>query len=102
VVLLALAMLGGLGFSWYVGGVLIAPANHPVDPPPAALGASAVTFASESGSVTAHVDLHEFVAAEYERRVDAFFEEALNRRAAESAQSRRGSNPEPASKPPGD
>ena len=50
IVLLALALLGGLGFSWYAGGMLIEPANHPVDPPPAELAAATVTFASQSGS----------------------------------------------------
>jgi fermentation-respiration switch protein FrsA (DUF1100 family) len=47
----------------------------------------------------AHVDLHDFVGAEYERRVGAFFEEALNRRAAESGPAESGSA---ASKPRGD
>jgi fermentation-respiration switch protein FrsA (DUF1100 family) len=49
-VLLGLALAGGLGFSWYMGGVLIEPAMRSVAPPPAALGASEVTFPSESGS----------------------------------------------------
>lgn len=51
VVLLALAFLGGLAFSWYIGGELIAPALRPVGPPPPALGGSEVTFPSESGSL---------------------------------------------------
>ena len=49
-VVLALALVGGLGFSWYVGGALIQPALHPVGSPPGGLGASEVTFPSESGS----------------------------------------------------
>ena len=51
IVVLVLALAGGLGFSWYVGGVLIQPAMHPVAPAPPALGASDVTFPSESGSM---------------------------------------------------
>ena len=50
IVVLMLALLGGIGFSWYVGGVLIAPAMHPVAPAPPELDATAVTFPSESGS----------------------------------------------------
>ena len=50
IIVLVLALAGGLGFSWYVGGVLIEPAMHPVAPAPPALGASDVTFPSESGS----------------------------------------------------
>src|SRR5215510_10223335 len=45
-----LALLGGLGFSWYMGGLLIEPALRPVEAAPAELGASNVTFPSESGS----------------------------------------------------
>jgi pimeloyl-ACP methyl ester carboxylesterase len=49
-VLLTLAGFSGLGFSWYVGGAMIEPANRPVGPPPPELGASTVTFPSQSGS----------------------------------------------------
>jgi uncharacterized protein len=50
--LVVLALLGGLAFSWYMGGVLIEPAMHPVAPAPPELGASDVTFPSESGSTS--------------------------------------------------
>jgi uncharacterized protein len=49
-VVLALALVGGLGFSWYMGGLLIQPALHPVGPPPPALNVSEVMFPSGSGS----------------------------------------------------
>jgi fermentation-respiration switch protein FrsA (DUF1100 family) len=49
-VVLALGLVGGLGFSWYVGGMLIQPAMHPVAPAPPALGAAEVLFPSQSGS----------------------------------------------------
>jgi len=48
---LVLALAGGVGFSWYVAGVLIEPAMHPVEPAPPQLGASDVMFPSESGSM---------------------------------------------------
>jgi pimeloyl-ACP methyl ester carboxylesterase len=51
VVVLALGLVGGLGASWYMGGVLTEPAMHPIAPPPVALGASAITFPSQSGSM---------------------------------------------------
>jgi pimeloyl-ACP methyl ester carboxylesterase len=47
---LALAVTGGLGFSWYMGGMLIEPAMHAVAPAPAELNAVDVTFPSESGT----------------------------------------------------
>jgi len=50
VVVLAVVLVGGLAFSWYVGGVLIQPALRPVAPPPPELAASGVTFASQSGA----------------------------------------------------
>lgn len=50
VVLLAVALVGGLAFSWYVGGVLIQPALRAVAPPPPQLAASGITFPSQSGS----------------------------------------------------
>ena len=48
--MLALGLAAGFGFSWYVGGMLIQPAMHPVGAPPPQLGASEVLFSSQSGS----------------------------------------------------
>ncbi len=48
-VVLAVALVGGLAFSWYVGGMLIQPALRPVAPPPPALAAAGVTFPSRVG-----------------------------------------------------
>jgi fermentation-respiration switch protein FrsA (DUF1100 family) len=50
VVLLAL-LLCGAALCWYVGGELMAPQLRAVGPPPAELGAQAVSFPSESGSI---------------------------------------------------
>ncbi len=44
-------LLGGGAFSWHMGSQLIAPALHPVGAPPPELGASVVTFPSQSGSL---------------------------------------------------
>jgi fermentation-respiration switch protein FrsA (DUF1100 family) len=49
-VVLAVALVSGMGFSWYMGSMLIQPALHPVEAPPLALGASQVSFPSESGA----------------------------------------------------
>ncbi len=47
--LIAAILLGGL-FVWNLGGVLVAPANHPVGPPPAGLHVENVAFPSASGT----------------------------------------------------
>ena len=47
-VLLA-ALIAALGAAWWLGGQQFAPNLHPVGPPPATLGARAVTFTSLSG-----------------------------------------------------
>ena len=48
--MLALAVVGGAAFSWHMGTVLLQPAMHHVPPAPAQLGASAVSFPSQSGT----------------------------------------------------
>ncbi len=45
----AAALLGAI-FIWTVGGILLAPANHAVGPPPARLHAKDIQFASGSGA----------------------------------------------------
>jgi len=47
--LLATGLLGAL-FVWGVGGVLVAPANHPIGPPSASLHVQNVEFSSASGT----------------------------------------------------
>lgn len=44
------ATILGVVFVWNIGGVLVAPANHPIDNPPANLHAQPVEFASASGA----------------------------------------------------
>ena len=46
---LAAILLGGI-FVWNIGGVLVAPTNHPIGLPPAGLRAQAVEFPSASGA----------------------------------------------------
>lgn len=51
---IVIGLLGGFiifaGVSWYVGGALVAPANHVVGPPPAGLSIVEAEFTSRSGS----------------------------------------------------
>jgi len=47
--LLSTGILGAL-FIWSVGGVLVAPSNHPIGPPPASLHVQNVEFPSASGA----------------------------------------------------
>lgn len=51
---LGIGAVAGVGFGivaiWGIGGVLVAPANHPVGAPPPGLAAENVTFPSASGS----------------------------------------------------
>ena len=47
--LIAGIILGGI-FIWNIGGVLVAPANHPIGKPPAKLHAQPVEFPSTSGA----------------------------------------------------
>jgi uncharacterized protein len=50
--LLALAgSLMAVAMAWWIGGQLYAPANRPVGPPPADLGARPVAFPSSSGTI---------------------------------------------------
>lgn len=51
---LALVLVGiilSAAFVWYMGGTLVAPANHPIGNPPAGLRAEDVTFPSASGAI---------------------------------------------------
>ncbi len=45
-----LALIAFCIATWFVGNSLIAPANHPIGPPPADLNATTTTLPSESGS----------------------------------------------------
>ena len=51
--LLLAGLLTAAGGAWWLGGVLYAPNLHPVGPPPAGLGARAVSFQSLSGAPVA-------------------------------------------------
>ena len=48
--LLAAAVLGSL-FVWNIGGVLVAPSNHPIGSPPPSLHVKSVEFSSASGTM---------------------------------------------------
>ena len=48
--LLAAAVLGSL-FVWNIGGVLVAPSNHPIGSPPPSLHVQSVEFSSASGTM---------------------------------------------------